>query len=116
MSQVPRTPDEGAVPPQVLDALRDALVLQLERPELADGQLPLALHAFVDAARARGLRAERVLVHLHTVWDSVTDSRGIANPREQKSLRERLVTMCIEHYYQAALAFCLLSSLSTAAA
>ena len=115
MNHISRTPDEDAVPPQVLDSLRAALLLELETPELADGQLPRALHAFVEEARDRGLRAEQVLVQLHTVWDSVTDSRALANAREQKSLRERLVTMCIEHYYRAVLVFCLISSLASAA-
>ena len=115
MSDLSRRPDDDAVPPQVLDALRDALVRELETPELADGQLPRALHRFVEEARARGLRAERVLVHLHVVWDSVAEARAIAGNREQKALRERLVTMCIEHYYRAVLFFCLISSLASAA-
>jgi hypothetical protein len=52
-------------------------------------------------ARARSILPEQLLVVLKDVWSSLPEVRSTHESREQISLLQRVVTMCIKEYYSA---------------
>jgi hypothetical protein len=95
----------GQTPPSRLDdASIDALRASL-RAYLQDSQEPSGLQAslFVIAteARARAILREQLLVVLKEIWNGLPEVRSMTNSREQISLLQRVVTMCIKEYYSA---------------
>ena len=81
----------------MLDALRDALRLHLTTAN-PNGDLDRAMHRFAREARAKGMRAEHALNLLHSVWDSVPETRRERSWLERQSVLRRLVALCLDHY------------------
>jgi hypothetical protein len=80
---------------ETLDAIRDALELQL----LASGYLHRALRALSREAHAKSLPAERVLVALKQLWYSLPSVQHARGQEEQTRALEHVVATCIKEYY-----------------
>jgi hypothetical protein len=50
-------------------------------------------------SRARGLRAEQMLVALKRDWPRLLESRRVPDEASVRALSERLVSFCIVEYY-----------------
>jgi hypothetical protein len=74
-------------------ALRDA-----KRAQAPDQEVRIALVELCDAARSRGLYAERLIVILKEAWRDLPEARRSAREHELAAL-ERVVTLCIDEYY-----------------
>ena len=97
--------DSGQTPPSRLDdASIDTLRVAL-RAYLQDSKDPSILQpsllAIASEARTRDILPEQLLVVLKDVWSSLPEVRSMMNSREQISLLQRVVTMCIKEYYSA---------------
>jgi hypothetical protein len=85
----------GALADETLDAIRDALELQL----LASGYLHRALRNLSREAHAKSLQAEQVLVALKQLWYSLPDVQRACDRKEQARALEQIIAMCINEYY-----------------
>jgi hypothetical protein len=80
------------------EALRDAVVRRLREPG-DESRVRDALRAISRAARARGLRAEHVVIALKSVCDTLPEMQGAVTSSQRARVLDRLVTLCIEEYY-----------------
>ncbi len=65
--------------------------------EELNGELRAALTQLSDEARAKGVRAEQLIILLKQVWNGLPMP---AVPRDERArMLERLVTLCINEYY-----------------
>ena len=78
---------------RVLNAMRDGWFLEKRLHDVA--------RMIAVDARARGLRAEQMLVALKRDWPKLLEHRRVPGEAELSMLCERLVTFCILEYYAA---------------
>ena len=76
---------------RVLNAMRDGWFLEKRLRDVA--------RMIAADARARGLRAEQMLVALKRDWPKLLEHRRVPGEAELGLLCERLVTFCIVEYY-----------------
>ena len=86
--------DLGAISDETLDAIRDALQLQL----LASGYLHRALRTLSREAHAKSLPAEQVLAALKKLWYSLPDVQRARDRAEQTRRLEAIIATCVEEY------------------
>ncbi len=97
--------DSSQPPPSRLDsntveAVREALRAYLARPDVQGG-LQQALLRVAAEAREKSMLPEHLLVVLKDLWNALPEVRAIPDTREQITLLQRVVTMCIKEYYSA---------------
>jgi hemoglobin-like flavoprotein len=97
--------DSSQTPPSRLDDESvDAVRLAL-RAYLLNSQDPSALQAslfrIAAEARERAILPEQLLIVLKEAWGSLPEVRSMTDTRQQVSLLQRVVTMCIKEYYGA---------------
>jgi hypothetical protein len=85
----------GTISEETLDAIRDALELQL----LASGYLHRALRDLSREAHAKSLPAEQVLVALKRLWHSLPNVQRARGQEEQTRALEHVIATCIKEYY-----------------
>ncbi len=88
--------------PETARKLRELLARHLEIA-LDEDELTEAVRDFAHEARARRIPPEKLLKQLHALWDEVIESRRPASAQERRRLRERLIALCIEHYFAVGL-------------
>ncbi len=76
---------------RVLNALRDGWFLEKRLRDVA--------RMIAGDARARGLRAEQMLVALKRDWPRLLESRRVPDEASLHVLSERLVSFCIHEFY-----------------
>ena len=76
---------------RVLNALRDGWFLEKRLRGVA--------RMIADDARARGLRAEQMIVAIKRDWPLLLERRRVPGEAELHMLAERLVSFCIHEYY-----------------
>lgn len=76
---------------RVINALRDGWFLEKRLRDVA--------RMIAGDARARGLRAEQMLVALKRDWPKLLERRRVPGEAELGMLAERLVSFCIQEYY-----------------
>lgn len=79
---------------RVINALRDGWFLEKRLRDVA--------RMIAGDARARGLRAEQMLVALKRDWPRLLERRRVPGEAELSMLAERLVSFCIQEYYVSA--------------
>ncbi len=85
----------GPVSADTVAALREA-IRRLGAAEL-NGELRAALNQLSDEARAKGVRAEQLIILLKQLWYRLPMP---SVPRDERTrMLERLVTLCINEYY-----------------
>ena len=85
-----------------LDAAFATLARAIEQHlggETRNSELAQAARAFVTAAKARGLRAEDVVIRLKLLLNTIEPTRWLERGSGRDNFRERLVTLCIDAYY-----------------
>ena len=85
----------GLVSADTVAALREAI----SRLGVAglNGELRAALNQLSDEARAKGVRAEQLIILLKQVWNGLP---MLSVPRDERTrMLERVVTLCINEYY-----------------
>jgi hemoglobin-like flavoprotein len=97
--------DSSQTPPSRLDdesinALRLALRAFLQNAEAPSGLQP-ALHRIATEARERAIPPEQLLIVLKELWSALPEVRSMTDTRQQVSLLQRVVTMCIREYYSS---------------
>ncbi len=95
---MPRLESGRLVSLDTMAALREAIRRHLAGPS-TDRQLREALHRLSDEARAKGLRAEHLIILLKQVWRELPEALQTVEPQEQQQVLARLVTLCIDEYY-----------------
>jgi hypothetical protein len=78
---------------RVLNALRDGWFLEKRLHDVA--------RMIATDARARGLRAEQMIIALKRDWPKLLERRRVPGEGELHMLSERLVSFCILEYYAA---------------
>lgn len=101
MSSDPASYGQSALPDDAVRSLRDSLERHLADSSNHD-ELSAAVRRFSREARDRRLPPERVLSQLHELLDAVI-AQAPSSIEERRSLRARLVSLCIEHYYAVGL-------------
>ena len=95
--------DSGGPPPGRLDEASIDAVRASLRAYLQDSQEPTRLRAtlltFATEARSRSIMPEQLLIVLKDIWSGLPEVRSMSDAREQTSLLQRVVTMCIKEYY-----------------
>jgi hypothetical protein len=76
---------------RVLNALRDGWFLEKRLRGVA--------RMIAEDARARGLRAEQMIVAIKRDWPKLLERRRVPGEAELHMLIERLVSFCIHEYY-----------------
>jgi hypothetical protein len=100
MRDDPRLSDPTPPPGhEELSALR-AMLVRCARGDAAEQDLRLALERFARDAQRRQLRAEEVIVMLKGLWHALPEAHDIVDRADERHMLERLVTLCIEAYYQ----------------
>ena len=73
------------------------------RAYLRDAENPTELRSslllIAAEARTRNILPEHLLVTLKEVWSTLPEVRSIPDAHEQVRLLQRVVTMCIQEYY-----------------
>jgi hypothetical protein len=97
--------DPSQIPSSHLEDETVAAVRLALRAYLRDGNdlaaVQPALVLMAGEARSRSILPEQLLVVLKDVWSSLPEVRSTHESREQISLLQRVVTMCIKEYYSA---------------
>lgn len=91
-----------ALPADAVRSLRESLERHLTDSSNHD-ELTAAVRRFSREARDRRLPPERVLAQLHDLLDDVVACAPSSSIDERRSLRARLVSLCIEHYFAVGL-------------
>lgn len=95
--------DRSAPPPSLdpatLVALREALGRYAREGDHGD-LLRDALCTAADEARAKGIRAEQLLVALKEIWHALPEVRGAQGSVEQRKLLQQVISRCIREYYR----------------
>jgi hypothetical protein len=76
---------------RVLNAMRDGWFLEKRLRDVA--------RMIAEDSRARGLRAEQMLVALKRDWPRLLESRRLPDEATLRVLADRLVSFCIREYY-----------------
>jgi hypothetical protein len=64
----------------------------------SDGDARMAVRALCDAAHARGLQIEQVLILLKSVWHALPEAR-VAIRAHDGNILSAVITLCIHEYY-----------------
>jgi hypothetical protein len=99
----PRLPDDErpSLPPEIAAQLRAALQARWEASEAYDSLLESALAAAAENAKARGLRAEELLLALKKSEQEVADSLDVTNMHDRDRFRIWLVGACMRAFFAA---------------
>ena len=85
--------------PDTVHALREELV-RYSREGNHSRQLHEILDRITEEARAKGMRAEHLLIALKEIWFSVVQvAPGTVEEVQQTKLLQSLISRCIEQYY-----------------
>ena len=84
--------------PERASALRQALAAHARGVRPPAAELRALLRETSEAARRRGITAERLLVEFKLLWYALPEVRALRPPQQGEALGE-LVTVCIESYY-----------------
>ncbi len=95
-----RTPSSPGLAPETVTALREALSASVLRGGLPPDLTPL-LRGAADEARAKGISAERLLVFLKDIWNSLPEVASAPSPDAAHELLQHLISRCIHAYYSA---------------
>lgn len=93
-------------PPPALDAETVAAVRSALARYIREGdhttELRDLLTRVAAEARAKGIMAERLLIVLKEIWNSLPEVRHAERGRltEQNALLQQLITRCIQQYYR----------------
>ncbi|HEY7860926.1 MAG TPA: hypothetical protein VIB98_05740 [Gemmatimonadaceae bacterium] len=93
-------PTSPALTVDKLTELRDVISAHLSG-SVSESSVLRVLRDFTIERRARGDRAEKVVIALKRGWESLADERVTLLREEQLQLIDRLVTRCIDDYYDA---------------
>ena len=96
-------PTDGRFPSdETLALLRARLVEFLEGDQSVEQEAAVcsALEQLAGEARDRRLHGEHVLLAFKGLWQNMSEVSVIRNPIERQRLLNRLVTLCIDVYYQ----------------
>ena len=99
----PNGPTDGPFPSAgTLAQLRESLrgYLRSGRTVADEETVCAALGSLAEEAHERRLHGEQMLVAFKTVWQDMPEVASIADRREQQRLLARVVTLCIDVYYQ----------------
>ena len=102
-SKADLAPSGGSEMVLVPDLVRHSLrrLLAREWPDIeANGDLRLALRDACDRARNAGLRAEQLLLVLKEAWYELSERQRLLGVDADSAALARVVTACIEEYYQ----------------
>jgi Asp-tRNA(Asn)/Glu-tRNA(Gln) amidotransferase A subunit family amidase len=92
------TPPPARLDDETVAGLRVALARYI-----GDGddsrELREALRRAAEEARAKGMRAEQLLIALKDVWHSLPALARLSRRDEQQRLLQRLITHCLDQYY-----------------
>lgn len=92
----PGAPD--SISQETITALRSALVSYVGNPG-QPGSLRAVLQQMADEAHDKAIVAEQVLIVLKQVWYTLPSARELPSPDDRVRLLQRVVTMCIQAYY-----------------
>ena len=97
----PRFPDDErpTLPPEIASQLRAALVARWKESEAYDSLLESALTAAAENAKARGLRAEELLLALKKSEQEVADTLDVADTQNRDRFRIWLVGACMRAFF-----------------
>ena len=97
----PRMPDDErpSLPPEIAAQLRAALVARWKESEAYDSMLESALDAAAQDAKARGLRAEELLLALKKSEQDVADALDVADTQDRDRFRIWLVGACMRAFF-----------------
>jgi hypothetical protein len=98
MAQDPTPGSSGELSGETVDALRAALVRYMRKPEPSP-DLHESLIALAREARRKNIHAEQLLITLKELWNVLPEVKSARNPREQNTMLQQLVTLCIQEYY-----------------
>jgi hemoglobin-like flavoprotein len=94
MSPTPPTLDEATI-----SAVRASLS-EFARHGDSPTQLRDALRQFAADARSKGISAEHLLIVLKNLLSSLPEMRNLTEQSARDALKQRIITVCIEQYYQ----------------
>lgn len=92
-------PTSAALTVDKLTELRDVISAHLSG-SVSESSVHSVLRDFTIERRARGDRAEQVVIALKRSWESLADERMTLSREKQLQLVDRLVTRCIDEYYK----------------
>ncbi|HEX2717865.1 MAG TPA: hypothetical protein VHM67_09320 [Gemmatimonadaceae bacterium] len=97
-----RQPPDPARPltPELRARLRDAVLAQWRVPDRELVELGDTLRAVADDARARGLRAEDLIIALHEIQLDVSIVEGRLMPEKRDRVHTWLVRACLRAYFR----------------
>ena len=97
----PRFPDDErpTLPPEIAAQLRAALLARWNESEAYDSLLESALAAAAQDAKARGLRAEELLLALKKSEQEVADTLDVADTQDRDRFRIWLVGACMRAFF-----------------
>jgi hypothetical protein len=97
----PRMPDDErpSLPPEIAAQLRAALVARWKESEAYESMLESALDAAAQDAKARGLRAEELLLALKKSEQEVADLLDVADTQNRDRFRMWLVGACMRAFF-----------------
>lgn len=96
-------PTDGRFPSdETLSLLRVQLAEFLQGGQTAEREQAVcaALGQLAEEARDRRLHGEHMLLAFKSLWQNMAEVSAIRNPTERQRLLNRLVTLCIDIYYQ----------------
>ena len=94
-----RTPSPPALEPATLETLRVVLGQAVSRGNHA-GELHEVLCQAAAEARAKGIHAEKLLIILKDVWQSLPGLNSSAHAETEAGLLQELISRCIREYYR----------------
>ena len=97
----PRLPDDEhpTLPPEIAAQLRAALLAHWNELEGHHAMLENALTAAAEDARARGLRAEELLLALKRSEQDVADTLDVADTQDRDRFRIWIVGACMRAFF-----------------
>lgn len=97
----PRLPDDErpSLAPEVAVQLHAALLARWNRTEAHDSMLESALAAAAQDAKARGLRAEELLLALKRSEQEVANTLDVADTQDRDRFRIWLVGACMRAFF-----------------
>jgi hypothetical protein len=97
----PRLPDDErpSLPPEIAAQLHAALLARWNGSDAYDSMLESALTAAARDAKARGLRAEELLLALKKIEQDVADALDVADTQDRDRFRIWLVAACMRAFF-----------------
>jgi hypothetical protein len=93
--------ERPTLPPEIAAQLHTALLARWNESEAYDSMLERALAAAAQDARARGLRAEELLLALKKSEQEVAGTLDVANTQDRDRFRIWLVGACMRAFFAA---------------